>query len=54
MLLLVIIDEVFCEVEFGSVYYGVVFVENLIEGMVNIMFDLFIYLIFIICGEVEL
>ncbi len=48
------IDEVFREVEAGSVHYGVVPVENSTEGMVNTTLDSFIHSSLTICGEVEL
>lgn len=51
---LLIIDEVFCEVEVGSVYYGLVLVENLLEGVVNYILDCFKVLYLNVIGEVEL
>jgi len=48
------IDEVFREVESGSVNYGVVPVENSTEGMVNQSMDLFVNASAQICGEVQL
>jgi chorismate mutase/prephenate dehydratase len=48
------IDEVFREVESGSVNYGVVPVENSTEGMVNHTLDNLIDSNLKICGEVEL
>lgn len=49
-----LIDEVFREVEAGSVNYGVVPVENSTEGVVNHTLDNFIESNLKICGEVEL
>lgn len=48
------IDEVFREVESGSVNYGVVPIENSTEGMVNHTLDSFKQTTLKICGEVEL
>lgn len=48
------IDEVFREVEAGSVHFGVVPVENSTEGMVNHTLDSFMNSGLNICGEVEL
>lgn len=48
------IDEVFREVEAGSVQYGVVPVENSTEGVVNHTLDNFMGSNLHICGEVEL
>ncbi|MCZ6712060.1 MAG: prephenate dehydratase [Gammaproteobacteria bacterium] len=48
------IDEVFREVETGSVQYGVVPVENSTEGMVNHTLDCFMNSPLTICAEVEL
>ena len=48
------IDEVFREVEAGSVEYGVVPVENSTEGVVNHTLDTFLNSNLKICGEVEL
>lgn len=48
------IDEVFREVEAGSVQYGVVPVENSTEGMVNHTLDCFMDSKLNICAEVEL
>ncbi|ROR32292.1 prephenate dehydratase [Inmirania thermothiophila] len=48
------IDEVFREVEAGSVHYGVVPVENSTEGMVSHTLDRFLNSPLYICGEVEL
>lgn len=53
-MLMVVIDEVFCEVVVGVVNFGVVFVENFIEGVVNYIFDSFFEYDMVICGEVEL
>ncbi len=47
-------DEVFREVEAGGAHYGVVPIENSIEGMVNHTLDLFKRFSLKICGEVEL
>lgn len=49
-----LIDEVFREVEAGSVNFGVVPVENSTEGVVNHTLDNFIASNLKICGEVEL
>lgn len=48
------IDQVFREVESGSCNYGVVPVENSIEGVVNHTLDMLINSGLLICGEVEL
>jgi chorismate mutase / prephenate dehydratase len=48
------IDEVFREVEAGACHYGVVPVENSIEGVVNHTLDMFVNSPLKICGEVEL
>ncbi len=48
------IDEVFREVESGSVHFGVVPVENSTEGVVNHTLDMFMLSPLKICGEVEL
>ena len=48
------IDEVFHEVESGTADFGVVPVENSIEGAVNNTLDMFIVSPLKICGEVEL
>ncbi|MGQ0657853.1 MAG: prephenate dehydratase [Chromatiales bacterium] len=48
------IDEVFREVESGDCHYGVVPVENSIEGVVNHTLDSFMQSPLKICGEVEL
>lgn len=48
------IDEVFREVESGSVHYGVVPVENSTEGMINHTLDMFLASPLRICGEIEL
>ncbi len=48
------IDEVFREVEAGSVNYGVVPVENSTEGVVNHTLDSFMNSSLSVCGEVEL
>ncbi|MEM7220633.1 MAG: prephenate dehydratase [Pseudomonadota bacterium] len=48
------IDEVFREVESGSVHYGVVPVENSTEGMVNHTLDCFIGSNLSICAEIEM
>ncbi len=49
-----VIDDVFREVESGSVHFGVVPVENSTEGVVNNTLDCFMQSNCIICGEVEL
>lgn len=49
-----LINEVFREVESGSVQYGVVPVENSSEGVVNNTLDCFLFSKSSICGEVEL
>jgi len=46
------IREVFCEVEKGSADYGVVPVENSIEGAVNHTMDMFVESEIFICSEV--
>ena len=48
------IDQVFREVESGACQYGVVPVENSIEGVVNHTLDMLINSSLMICGEVEL
>jgi len=48
------IDQVFREVESGACHYGVVPVENSIEGVVNHTLDMLINSRLNICGEVEL
>lgn len=48
------IDQVFREVESGTCHYGVVPVENSIEGVVNHTLDMLINSKLRICGEVEL
>jgi chorismate mutase/prephenate dehydratase len=48
------IDEVFREVESGVAHYGVVPVENSIEGVVNHTLDMFLDSSLSISGEVEL
>lgn len=48
------IDQVFREVESGNCNYGVVPIENSIEGVINHTHDLLINSSLKICGEVEL
>ena len=48
------IDQVFRDVESGACHYGVVPVENSIEGVVNHTLDMLIDSGLLICGEVEL
>lgn len=48
------IDQVFREVESGACHYGVVPIENSIEGVVNHTLDMLINSSLLICGEVEL
>ena len=48
------IDQVFREVESGASHYGVVPIENSIEGVVNHTLDMLINSPLQICGEVEL
>ncbi len=48
------IDQVFREVESGACHYGVVPVENSIEGVVNHTLDMLINSNLSICGEIEL
>ncbi|MBI4006731.1 MAG: prephenate dehydratase [Gammaproteobacteria bacterium] len=48
------IDQVFREVDAGSCHYGVVPVENSIEGVINHTLDMLINSSLLICGEVEL
>ena len=48
------IDQVFREVESGASHYGVVPVENSIEGVVNHTLDMLNHSSLMICGEVEL
>lgn len=48
------IDQVFREVEAGASHYGVVPVENSIEGVVNHTLDMLNHSSLMICGEVEL
>ncbi len=50
----VAIDDIFREVESGSAHYGVVPVENSIEGVVNHTLDMFMNSPLNIYGEVEL
>ncbi len=47
------IDQVFSEVETGACQYGVVPIENSIEGVVNHTLDMLINSSLMICGEVE-
>ena len=47
------IDQVFREVESGTCHYGVVPVENSIEGMINHTHDLLLTSPLRICGEIE-
>ncbi len=51
---LAVIDEIFREVEAGSADFGVVPVENSIEGAINHTLDMFIRSPLKICGDVEL
>ncbi|VAW85411.1 Chorismate mutase I / Prephenate dehydratase [hydrothermal vent metagenome] len=51
---MVAIDDIFREVESGSAHYGVVPVENSIEGVVNHTLDMFMNSPLNIYGEVEL
>ncbi len=48
------IDDVFREVEAGGCQYGIVPVENSIEGVINHTLDMFMDSNLKICGEVEL
>jgi chorismate mutase domain of proteobacterial P-protein, clade 2 len=48
------IDQVFREVESDACHYGVVPIENSIEGVVNHTLDMLINSSLLICGEVEL
>ena len=48
------IDQVFREVESGACHYGLVPIENSIEGVVNHTLDMLINSVLLICGEVEL
>ena len=48
------IDQVFREVESATCHYGVVPIENSIEGVVNHTLDMLINSPLLICGEVEL
>ncbi|MCG8324963.1 MAG: prephenate dehydratase [Thiotrichales bacterium] len=48
------IDQVFREVESGSCHYGVVPIENSIEGVVNHTLDMLMNCSLSVCGEVEL
>lgn len=48
------IDQVFSEVESGACHYGVVPVENSIEGVVNHTLDMLLNSSLVVCGEVEL
>jgi len=48
------IDQVFREVESGACHYGVVPIENSIEGVVNHTLDMLMNCSLSICGEVEL
>lgn len=48
------IDQVFREVESGACHYGVVPIENSIEGVVNHTLDMLTNSSLLICGEVEL
>jgi chorismate mutase / prephenate dehydratase len=48
------IDQIFREVESGASHYGVVPVENSIEGVVNHTLDMLNHSSLTICGEVEL
>ena len=48
------IDEVFREVEAGNIDYGVVPIENSVEGMVGVTHDLLLLHPLQICGEVML
>jgi chorismate mutase/prephenate dehydratase len=48
------IDQVFREVESGNCQYGVVPIENSIEGVINHTHDLLINSTLKICGEIEL
>jgi len=53
MLALATIDQVFHEVESGTCHYGVVPIENSIEGMINHTHDLMLTSPLRICGEIE-
>jgi chorismate mutase/prephenate dehydratase len=48
------IDQVFSEVQSGACHYGVVPVENSIEGVVNHTLDMLLNSSLVVCGEVEL
>ena len=48
------IDQIFREVESGASNYGVVPIENSIEGVVNHTLDMLNHSSLLICGEVEL
>ena len=48
------IDQVFREVESGACHFGVVPIENSIEGVVNHTLDMLTNSSLLICGEVEL
>jgi chorismate mutase/prephenate dehydratase len=48
------IDQVFSEVETGACHFGVVPVENSIEGVVNHTLDMLLNSGLVVCGEVEL
>lgn len=48
------IEQIFREVEAGACHYGVVPVENSIEGAVNQTLDMLHHSSLLICGEVEL
>jgi len=48
------IDQVFREVESGTCHYGIVPIENSIEGVINHTHDMLINSSLKICGEVEL
>ena len=47
------IDQIFREVESGASHYGVVPVENSIEGVVNHTLDMLNHSSLTICGEVQ-
>ena len=53
MLALPTIDQVFREVESGTCHFGVVPIENSIEGMINHTHDLLLTSPLSICGEIE-
>lgn len=48
------IDQVFREVESGNCHFGIVPIENSIEGVINLTHDMLINSSLKICGEVEL